>query len=90
VSDGVLVGRIFLSPAAPDGRQRMWKLAYGQHEDRTPTHGYEATREAAMKAFAKSWRHESLAPSRQPSTFSRPRRAHESLTVPVDHAAHPS
>jgi hypothetical protein len=26
--------------------------AYGQHEDRTPTHGYEATSEAAMKAFA--------------------------------------
>jgi hypothetical protein len=30
-------------------------LAYGYHEDRTPTHGYEATREAAMAAFAKSW-----------------------------------
>jgi hypothetical protein len=28
------------------------------HEDRTPTHGYEATREAAMAAFAKSWRWE--------------------------------
>ena len=24
----------------------MWALAYGQHEDRTPTHGHEATREA--------------------------------------------
>jgi hypothetical protein len=24
--------------------------------DRTPTHGYAATREAAMAAFAKSWR----------------------------------
>jgi hypothetical protein len=23
--------------------------------DRTPTHGYEATREAAMAAFAKCW-----------------------------------
>jgi hypothetical protein len=33
----------------------MWTLAYGDHEDRTPTHGYEATREAAMAAFAKSW-----------------------------------
>jgi hypothetical protein len=31
-------------------------LAFGHHEDRTPTHGYEATREAAMAAFAKSWR----------------------------------
>jgi hypothetical protein len=29
----------------------MWTLAYGDHEDRTPTHGYEATREAAMKAL---------------------------------------
>jgi ABC transporter substrate binding protein len=29
-----------------------------QHEDRTPTHGYEATREAAIAAFAKSWRRE--------------------------------
>jgi len=28
----------------------MWTLAYGDREDRTPTHGYEATREAAMAA----------------------------------------
>jgi hypothetical protein len=27
-------------------------------EFRTPTHGYEPTREAAMAAFAKSWRRE--------------------------------
>ena len=32
----------------------MWTLAFGHHEDRTPTHGYEPTREAAMAAFAKS------------------------------------
>jgi hypothetical protein len=36
----------------------LWTLAYDHHEDRTPTHGYEATREAAMAAFAKSWRRE--------------------------------
>jgi hypothetical protein len=36
----------------------MWTLALGQHEDRTPTHGYAGTREAAMAAFAKSWRRE--------------------------------
>jgi hypothetical protein len=30
--------------------------AFGSHEDRTPTHGYAETREAAMAAFAKSWR----------------------------------
>jgi predicted secreted Zn-dependent protease len=33
-------------------------LAFGHHEDRTPTHGFEPTREAAMAAFAKSWRRE--------------------------------
>jgi hypothetical protein len=36
----------------------MWTLAFGHHEYRTTTHGYEATREAAMAAFAKSWRRE--------------------------------
>jgi hypothetical protein len=36
----------------------LWTLAFGHHEDRTPTHGYAATREAAMAAFAKSWRRE--------------------------------
>jgi len=29
----------------------MWTLAFGHHEDRTPTHGYAATREAAMADF---------------------------------------
>jgi len=34
----------------------MWTLAFWHHEDRTPTHGCAATREAARAAFAKSWR----------------------------------
>jgi hypothetical protein len=34
----------------------MWTLMFGYPEDRTLTHGYAATREAAMAAFAKSWR----------------------------------
>jgi hypothetical protein len=34
----------------------MWTLIFPHHAGRTPTHGYEATREAAMAAFAKSWR----------------------------------
>jgi hypothetical protein len=38
-------------------RSVTWTLAFGQHEDRT-THGYKPTREAAMAAFAKSWRQE--------------------------------
>ena len=36
------------SAAAPVGQPWLWTLAYGHHEDRTPTHGYEPTREAAM------------------------------------------
>ena len=54
---GVVVGRIFTVRVG--GRTPwMWTLALGHHEDRTFTHGYEATREAAMTAFAKSWRRE--------------------------------
>jgi hypothetical protein len=33
-------------------------MRLARNEGRTPTHGYEATREAAMAAFAKSWRWE--------------------------------
>jgi hypothetical protein len=44
--------------AAPEGTPWLWTLAFGHHEDRTPTSGYEATREAAMAPFAKSWRWE--------------------------------
>jgi hypothetical protein len=29
----------------------MWTLDFWHHEDRTPTHGYAATREAAMAAL---------------------------------------
>jgi len=56
--DGVVVGRIMKSAAVPVGMSWTRTLAFGYHEDRTPTHGYEATREAAMAAFAKSWRRE--------------------------------
>jgi hypothetical protein len=58
LADGVVVGRIMKAAAVPVGQSWMWTLAFGQHGDRTPTHGYEATREAAMAAFAKSWRRE--------------------------------
>ena len=56
LADGVVVGRIMKAAAVPVGMSWMWTLAFGYHEDRTPTHGYEATREATMAAFAKSWR----------------------------------
>jgi hypothetical protein len=54
--DGIVVGRIFNAAASPVGSPWLWTLAYAHLEDRTPTHGYESTREAAMAAFAKSWR----------------------------------
>jgi hypothetical protein len=53
-----VVGRILKVHAAPVGTPSMWTLAFGHHEDRTPTHGYAETREAAMTPFAKSWRRE--------------------------------
>jgi hypothetical protein len=55
LAEGVVVGRIF--KVRVGGRTPwMWTLALAHHQDRTPTQGYEATREAAMAAFAKSWR----------------------------------
>jgi hypothetical protein len=36
---GVVVGRIMKAAAAPAGTPWLWTLAYGHHEDRTPTHG---------------------------------------------------
>jgi hypothetical protein len=41
LADGVVVGRIFRAAASPEGSPWMWTLAL---------------REAAMAAFAKSWR----------------------------------
>jgi hypothetical protein len=67
VSDGVVVGRIFHAAAAPVGSRWMWALAFGHHEDRAPTHGYAETREAAMSAFAKSWRRELTPAAAEPS-----------------------
>jgi hypothetical protein len=55
LEDGVIVGRIFKVPIAPPDRPWMW--ASGHNGDiRRAAHGYEPTREAAMAAFAKSWR----------------------------------
>jgi hypothetical protein len=54
---GIVVGRIMQAAASPVGALWMWTLIFG-HKGRTPTHGYEPTREAAMAAFAKSWRRE--------------------------------
>jgi hypothetical protein len=42
LADGAVVGRIFKANAAPVGMPWMWTLAFGHHEDRSPTHGYAA------------------------------------------------
>jgi hypothetical protein len=50
-ADGMVIGRIFKATTSPAvGTPWMWTLAFGHHEDRTPTHGYGATREDAMAA----------------------------------------
>jgi hypothetical protein len=53
LADSKVVGRIVKAAASPVGKPWMWTVLYGYHDDRT---GYEPTREAAMAAFAKSWR----------------------------------
>jgi hypothetical protein len=57
LADGVVVGRIFMPEVLP-GLPWMWTLIFPHHEGRSPTHGYETSRVAAMAAFAKSWRRE--------------------------------
>ena len=58
LEDGVVVGRVFLMPIGLKGRPWMW--ASGHNGDiKRAAYGYEPTREAAMAAFAKSWRGDS-------------------------------
>ena len=56
LEDGAVVGRIFKAQVAPQGRQWMWASGHSADSVSRAAHGYEATREAAMAAFAKSWR----------------------------------
>jgi hypothetical protein len=57
LENGVVVGRIFKVPAAaPEGRPWMWASGHSAATVKRAAHGYEPTREAAMAAFAKSWR----------------------------------
>jgi hypothetical protein len=54
LAKGIVVGRIFKVHAAPVGMPCMWTLAFGHHEDRTPTHSYEATCEARWRRSPKA------------------------------------
>jgi hypothetical protein len=47
LEEGVIVGRIFLSPAAPQDRPWMWASGHNG-KIRRAAHGYEPTHEAAM------------------------------------------
>ena len=59
LADGVVVGRIMKAAAKPADASWLWTPAYGYHEDRTPTHGYEAdTRGGDGCRSRKSWRRE--------------------------------
>jgi hypothetical protein len=44
LAGSVVVARIHNAAASPVGSPWMWTLAFGHHEDRTPTHGYADTR----------------------------------------------
>jgi hypothetical protein len=57
LEDGVVVGRIFcLDAVGPQGRPWMWASGHSAATVKRAAHGYETTREAAMAAFARSWR----------------------------------
>jgi hypothetical protein len=45
LSESEVVGRIMKVISAPEDTPWMWTLAYGHHRDRSPTHGFDATRE---------------------------------------------
>ena len=51
-TDGTVIGRIFEATTSPIGTPWMWTITYGDPGDRTLTHGYETTRQAAMQGSA--------------------------------------
>ena len=59
LEDGVVIGRILcLDAVGPQARPWMWASGHSAATIKRAAHGYEATHEAAMAAFAKSWRRE--------------------------------
>jgi hypothetical protein len=55
LANGVAVGRIFKANATPVGTPWMWTLAFAARGS-NPGARHAESREAAMAAFAKSWR----------------------------------
>jgi hypothetical protein len=58
IADGAVIGRIMLFTSTPTGLPWVWTTAPGHGEDRTQTHGYEATKEAALEALSRAWKRE--------------------------------
>jgi hypothetical protein len=58
VASGEFVGHIRLSDVTPTTTPWSWTFVHSHHGHRTLTHGYAATREAAMQAFTRSWHRE--------------------------------
>jgi hypothetical protein len=61
-------GLIMKAAAAPVATPWMWTLAFGHHEDRTPTHGYAATPEAARRHSLKAGRGSDFPGGKVPDT----------------------
>jgi hypothetical protein len=59
LENGVVVGRISKEQTAPQGRSWGWASGHSAATIKRAAHGHEPTREAAMAAFARSWRWES-------------------------------
>jgi hypothetical protein len=59
IAHGRIVGRVAMF-AAHRNRSTpwLWSIELPFREGRGPAYGYEATREAAMEAFVRSWRGE--------------------------------
>jgi hypothetical protein len=57
LENGAVIGRTFRAHVAPLDRPWMWASGHGGQIERAD-YGYEPTREAAMQAFARSWRRE--------------------------------
>jgi hypothetical protein len=58
LADGAVVGRIYADASASTQPELRWFWSILEVIPDVKTHGYAATREAAMAAFAKSWRRE--------------------------------
>lgn len=59
IADGRVIGRITLISAASKASMPwVWSIDLAFHDDRDPVLGFEATRGAAMQAFARSWHRE--------------------------------